>query len=487
MTRAKSIAVLSVVSEIFPFIKTGGLADVAGALPLALREHGVRIITLVPGYPAVAAALEKAHPVFAVDDLFGGPARVLAGRASGLELLVVDAPHLFDREGNPYLNRDGRDWPDNAFRFAALSWIAARIGLGDVPHYHPDIVHCHDWQAGLAPAYLAYEGRPGPPTVVTIHNLAYQGLFPADLLSALRLPATAFQVEGVEYYGKIGFLKAGLQFADRITTVSPTYAIEMQTPANGLGLDGLLRARSPVITGIANGIDIKVWNPLRDKYIPARFGRTTVAKRAVNKTKLQQRFELEPESNSPLFGVVSRLAPQKGLDILADAVPALLEAGGQLAVLGSGDLELERRLSSLAGAHPGRIGCVIGYSEDLAHLVQAGADCVLVPSRYEPCGLTQLCALRYGAIPLVANVGGLADTVIDPEKAEAGSNGATGIQFSPVTQEALEGALLRIAAIWQDKKQWQHMQANGMRTDVSWKKPGASYAQLYANVLAAKE
>jgi starch synthase len=487
MKSVKPLSVLSVVSEIFPLVKTGGLGDVTGALPLALRDHGVKITTLIPGYPAVVAALEGVRPVLAVEDLFGGPARVLAGRAAGHDLFVVDAPHLFDREGNPYLDPDGHDWPDNAFRFGALSLIAARIGLGEVPEFQPSIVHCHDWQAGLTLAYLAYDQRPRPATIITIHNLAYQGLFPAELLSALRLPAAAFQIDGVEYYGSIGFLKAALQFADRITTVSPTYAAEMQTPVNGFGLDGLLRTRSNLITGITNGIDTKIWNPLRDKHIPATFGRTTLSKRAANKTHLQRRFELDQDASSLVFGVISRLAPQKGLDILADAVPVLLEAGAQLAVLGTGDLELERRLSSLAAAHPGRIGCMIGYNEDLAHLVQAGADSVLVPSRYEPCGLTQLCALHYGAIPLVANVGGLADTVIDPDRAAPGSNGATGVQFSPVTQEALEGALLRTAAIWANKSVWRQMQINGMRADVSWKKPGALYAELYADVLAAKK
>jgi starch synthase len=276
-------------------------------------------------------------------------------------------------------------------------------------------------------------------------------------------------------------------YADRITTVSPTYAAEMQTQANGFGLDGLLRARSDTITGITNGIDTKVWNPLRDKHIPATFGRTTLTKRKANKAHLQRRFELDRDENCLIFGVVSRLAPQKGLDILADALPVLLQTGAQLAVLGTGDLELERRISALAAAHPGRIGCMIGYNEDLAHLVQAGADSVLVPSRYEPCGLTQLCALHYGAIPLVANVGGLADTVIDPERTETGPDGATGIQFSPVTQEALEGAILRIAALWTNKKQWERMQVNGMRADVSWKQSGALYAGLYADLLAAKK
>jgi len=476
--------ILSVVSEIYPLVKTGGLGDVAGALPLALREHGIRTVTLVPGYPAVLAALGRAQEVFSAGDLFGGRARLLAGRASGLDLLAIEAPHLFDRSGNPYVGPDGRDWPDNALRFGALGWMAARIGLGEVSAFLPDIVHCHDWQAGLAPAYLAYDGRRRPPSVITVNNLAYQGLFPADLLSTLHLPPEAFRIDGVEYYGGIGFLKAGLQFADLITTVSPTYAAEMQTPEYGFGLDGLLRARTGAISGIINGIDTKVWNPLSDPRIPARYGRSALAKRAPNKTALQHRFGLNPDPVSLLIGVVSRFVRQKGLDLLADAAQTILECGGQLAMLGTGDVEIEQQLALLAAAHPGRIGCMIGYDEDVAHLIQAGADALLVPSRFEPCGLTQLCALHYGAVPIVAKVGGLADTVIDP--GEAGGEKATGLHFSPVTREGLEGALRRVAHIWADQRQWRRMQLNGMRTDVSWKRSAAEYARLYAGLMATK-
>ena len=266
------IKVLAVASEIYPLVKTGGLADVAGALPRALRKHGVETITLVPGYPAVKTALGRTDEVLAVDDLFGGRARVLAADVGGLDLFVLDAPHLFGRPGNPYVADDGRDWPDNAFRFGALGWIAARIGAGDAPGFAPDILHGHDWQAGLAMAYLAYGGRRRPATVFTAHNLAYQGQFPADLLGRLHLPPQAYAIDGVEHYGAIGFLKAGLQLADRITTVSPTYAKEIQSAAGGCGLEGLLRARSGVLSGIRNGIDVDVWNPETDTRIAARFG-----------------------------------------------------------------------------------------------------------------------------------------------------------------------------------------------------------------------
>jgi starch synthase len=348
----------------------------------------------------------------------------------------------------------------------------------------PDVVHCHDWQAGLTPAYLAFEGG-RVATVQTIHNLAYQGNFPADLLSPLRLPANAFGMDGVEFYGKIGFLKAGLQFADRITTVSPTYAAEIRTPEYGAGLDGLLRARSGVLSGITNGIDTEVWNPEHDKHIPTQFGRTTLHRRAENTAHLRRRFGLNENPDRLLIGVVSRFVWQKGLDILADAAPAFIAAGAQLAMLGTGEPELEQRFSSLADAHPGQAGCIVAYDEDLAHLMQAGADVLLVPSRFEPCGVTQLCAMRYGAVPIVSKVGGLGDTVTDV--AQAGANGATGFHISPVARQSIEAALHRALTYWADKKQWRQLQINGMGTDVCWEKPAQQYARLYADLLVAKD
>jgi len=471
------IKVLAVASEIYPLVKTGGLADVVGALPLALRRNDVATTTLVPGYPAVMAAIRTAQPQLAIDDLFGGGARVLRAHVADLDLFVLDAPHLFDRPGNPYTGSDGSEWQDNAFRFGALSWITMQIGLGEIAGYRPDIVHAHDWHAALTMAYLAYQNQRRPATVLTVHNLAYQGQFPADLLQRLRLPPHAFSIDGVESYGNIGFLKAGLQFADRITTVSPTYAGEIQASENGCGLDGLLRARSAVLSGIRNGIDIDVWNPESDARIASRFGLATLSARAPNKAALQRRFGLREEPDRLLCAVISRLAWQKGLDLLADAAPMLIARGAQLAMLGSGDPELERRFTTLAREHAGQIGCFIGHDEDLAHLVQAGADAILVPSRFEPCGLTQLCAMRYGAIPVVAKVGGLADTVTDL---------TTGIHFHPVTQDALEAAMHRIADLWSDRGAWQAVQINAMQTDVSWAEPADAFLRLYAGLLKPK-
>jgi starch synthase len=475
------IKVLAVASEVYPLVKTGGLADVVGALPLALRRHGVETTTLLPGYPAVMRAIRSTDTLLTIDDLFGGGARVLRSAVADLDLLVLDAPHLFDRPGNPYTAPNGDDWPDNAFRFGALAWGARQIGLGEATGYAPDVIHAHDWQAALAFAYLAYQDKRRPATVLTVHNLAYQGQFPAELLQELRLPRHAFTIDGVESYGKIGFLKAGLQFADRITTVSPTYAREIQTPANGCGLDGLLRARSSVLTGIRNGIDVDVWNPEMDTGIVSRFGPTTLSARGPNKAALQRRFDLHQDADRLLFAVISRMAWQKGLDLLADATPALLARGAQLAMLGTGDPALEQRFTALAHDNPGQVGCILGHDEDLAHLMQGGADALLVPSRFEPCGLTQLCAMRYGAIPVVAKVGGLADTVVDLGQTPAA--GATGIQFSPVTREALEAALNRAADLWVDSKTWRAVQMNGMRTDVSWAGPAHEFFRLYAGLL----
>jgi starch synthase len=478
------VRVLSAASEVYPLVKTGGLADVAGALPKALAAEDVEVTTLVPGYPAVLRAVAGASTVLALDDLFGGSARVLAASAAELDLFVLDAPHLFARAGNPYTGPDGRDWPDNALRFAAFAQIAARIARGAIPGYRPDVVHAHDWQAALTPAYLRYAGEPAPPSVLTVHNLAFQGLFPAQLLPALGLPPRAYAVDGIEYYGAIGYLKAGLQFAGRITTVSPTYAAEITTPEGGMGLDGLLRARSAVLSGILNGIDVDVWNPATDPHLAANYDAAQPDARATNTTALQARFALEPDPDAFVIGVVSRLTEQKGLDLLAAAVPALLRDGAQLALLGAGDSALEQAFTAAARAYPGRIGCEIGYDEALAHRIQAGADALLVPSRFEPCGLTQLCALRYGAVPIVARVGGLADTIVDANEMALAAGVATGLQFAPPSRDALEHALARAAALFRDAAAWSRIRANGMRADVSWRRPAARYARLYRELLA---
>jgi starch synthase len=480
------LQVLSVASEIYPLVKTGGLADVAGALPGALAAEGVTVRCLAPGYPAVMAALSRGKKVHATKDLFGGPARLVAGKAKGLDIVALDAPHLFDRPGNPYSGPDGRDWPDNPLRFAALAQAAALIGMGGTSLPRPDVVHAHDWQAGLAPAYLHYAGGARPCTVMTVHNLAFQGQFPATLLSQLGLPPESYAVDGVEYYGTIGFLKAGLQLADRITTVSPTYAQEIRGPEAGMGLDGLLRARSDVVSGIINGIDTSVWDPAGDPHLPRSYDAKKMRGRADAKAALQARFGLDRDPHALLYGVVSRLSWQKGLDLLLDVLPALVGSGAQLVVLGAGEAALEHGYRAAAAGYAGRVGCVIGYDEVLAHLIQGGSEALLVPSRFEPCGLTQLCALRYGAIPVVSNVGGLADTVVDANEMAVAAGAGTGVRFSPVTAFGLEGALSRTAALFSDKAAWKRLRRNAMATDVSWRLPAKHYARLYRECVAAR-
>ena len=475
----RNLSVLSVASEVFPLVKTGGLADVTGALPLALADEGVAVRTLLPGYGAVLEAIGEAQAVHAYPALHGGPARILATRVAGLDLFVLDAPHLYRRPGGPYVGPDGGNWPDNALRFAALGAAAADIGRGVVPAFVPDIVHAHDWQAGLAPAYLHYGGGPGPRTVMTIHNIAFQGQFPAALLAELGLPAHAFSLEGVEYFGSIGFLKAGIALADRITTVSPRYAMEIRTPEFGMGLDGLLRHRAGQLTGILNGIDTAYWNPATDPNLAAAFDAKNVAGRAANKAALQEQLGLDPDPAAPLFGVVSRLTWQKGMDVLLESVPDLIALGAQLAIVGSGEGALEAGFDAAAKAHPGRIGARIGFDESLAHLVQGGADALLVPSRFEPCGLAQLCALRYGAIPVAARVGGLADTVIDANEMALVSRAGNGLQFSPVSREALALALERAVRLWLDRATWRKLQRHGMAADVGWRRPAKQYAALF--------
>ncbi len=483
------IRVLAVTAEIFPLIKTGGLADVAGALPLALMPVGVQTTTLVPGYPAVLAGLTGGSAVHRFADLFGGPADIVHGTAAGLDLLVIDAPHLYARPGNPYLGPDGQDWPDNDIRFAALGAAGAALAIDR----GFDVVQAHDWQAALAMAYLYFHPGRRPGTVLTIHNLAFQGMFPGSLFPRLGLPDAAFNVNGLEFYDLVGYLKGGLVYADRLTTVSPTYAREITTPEYGAALDGVLRQRAGSLTGILNGIDETVWNPGGDALIAQAFGAGQWDRRSANKAALRRRLGLQDNPDALLVGAVSRLSPQKGLDLLLQwidqrsaAAPGGPRVGSdmQLALLGSGDAGLEHGFTAAAARHAGQVACVIGYDEGLAHLMQAGCDALLVPSRFEPCGLTQLCALRYGCIPIVSRVGGLADTVIDANAAALGSGVATGIVFAPVTADALAEALARAVRLWQDPPAWHRLQHNAMAADVSWRRSAQQYAELYRSLEA---
>ncbi|MGJ0454889.1 MAG: glycogen synthase GlgA [Methylocystis sp.] len=477
---------LAIASEMAPFVKTGGLADVVGALPHALAAENIELRTLIPGYPDVIATLGAGETVLEFDDLFGGPAWIHASHHHGVTIYALIAPHLYAREGGLYTGPDGADYPDNAFRFAALAWAGAQIGLGALDEFAPDVVHAHDWQAALAPAYMHYADRPRPATIVSIHNIAFQGQFSKELLEPLRLPPRAFDIDGVEYYGAIGFLKAGLQFADRITTVSPSYAREIETPEFGMGLEGLLRARADRVSGILNGVDEETWDPATDAHLGTRYDHWSLPSRARNKAALQKRLRLRVDPDAFLIGVVSRLSWQKGLDLLLDVLPQLMRGRAQLALLGAGDKTLEEGFVAAEAAHVGRVGVHIGYSEELAHMIQAGADAFLVPSRFEPCGLTQLYALRYGAVPIVSRVGGLKDTIVDANEMALQADVATGLQFSPTTAEALAIALREAENLFEDAETWRKIQVNGMKTDVSWRNPARRYAMLFRDAVAAK-
>jgi starch synthase len=474
--------VLSVASEVFPLIKTGGLADVVGALPEALKGQGVNMRVLVPGYPAVMAALKNGKSHYHFDELFGGPAQVVQANVNGMNLMALAAPHLFDRPGNPYLGPDGKDWADNAFRFAALSTAAAHIARGAINGYQPEVLHLHDWQAALAAVDVRHRG--GPRTIVTVHNIAFQGQFSASIFPRLGLPAQAFAMDGLEYYGNVGFLKGGLACADAITTVSPTYASEICTPDFGMGLDGLLRARRAATHGIVNGIDTEIWNPATDQSIAGTYSVKTLKSRSANKRALEQAFGLET-GDGIIHGVVSRLTWQKGLDILSEVIDWLVANGARLAIIGTGEPGIEASFAAAVQRHPGRIGLVMKYDEALSHLVQAGADTMLVPSRFEPCGLTQLYGLRYGCVPVVSRTGGLSDTIIDANEAAVSAGVATGFQFSPVDQASLQNALSRAAGAYKDVKLWSRLQSNGMAADVSWDRSAAHYHQLYKDLTQA--
>jgi starch synthase len=478
-----SLRVLAVASECAPLVKTGGLADVAGALPAALAAEGIAVATLLPGYPAVLKALGEGRALRRLDDLFGGPARLQRGTVAGLDIIALDAPHLFERPGNPYLAPTGGEWPDNGIRFAALGAAASLIATGTTRGLEFDAVHAHDWQAGLAPAYLRF-AAPRKPCLFTIHNLAFQGKFPLSLFPHLGLPAEALSVQGVEYYGTIGFLKAGLWYADRINTVSPTYAAEIGTPALGMGLDGLLRGRGGDVSGILNGLDTRDFDPAHDARLAARFDAGDVAARAVNKAALQRRLGLAEEPDTLLFGFVGRLTWQKGVDMLLGALPAMSQAAAQLALLGTGEPDLEQGCRAAAAADPGRVGAEIGFDEALARLIYGGCDAILVPSRFEPCGLAQMAALRYGALPLVAHVGGLVDSVVDANEMALAEGFGTGFHFAPVTTEMLAATIGRAARLWRDRPLWARLQSNAMRTDVSWSRSAKRYAALYRDMLA---
>ncbi|MEG3640057.1 glycogen synthase GlgA [Magnetococcus sp. PR-3] len=471
--------VLFVTSEIYPLIKTGGLGDVAAALPAALMEHGVDMRVLVPGYPSVLEGMRHKGQAIVLGELFGhGDVRLVPGYLPDSEVFIwaLDIPTLYDRPGNPYLSHDGLDWGDNAIRFAALSRVAALIAeAGGFLGWRPDVLHAHDWQAGLASVYLHFSGNRHCKTIQTIHNIQFQGNFPAKVIHEIGIPTSAMHVYGAEFHGNFSFLKAGLFYSNWLTTVSPSYANEICTPAYSFGMEGLLKDRAHQLHGILNGIDYGAWDPRTDPLIAHNYAPDKVDEKIHNKRALQKEMGLIEEDDRPLFGMVSRLTDQKGIDLVLEAVPAALSAGAQLVVLGSGDLAYEDRLRELAAQNPHLIAVHIGYDETHAHRIQAGVDILLVPSRFEPCGLTQLYAMRYGTLPLVRRTGGLADSVENIHSEEHG----TGFQFEHADGMSLLTTMLHAMGCMRNKTLWKKAQQRAMHMDFGWRKAARAYMHLY--------
>lgn len=483
MAAKSSLRVLFATPEIAPWAQSGGLGDVSATLPPALQRLGVDVRVLVPGYPALLAAYPDARVVAQ----WARPAGLLASvrllaadSAAGVPLLIADCPEYYRRDGTPYGDSGGRDWPDNHLRFGLLSRVAALIGSQASPlRWRPQILQCHDWPAGLAPAYLKFEPGTRAATVMTVHNLAFQGIYPAETLEALGIPAQAFHIDGVEFHGKLSFLKAGLSYADSVTTVSPTYAREIRTQEHGCGLDGVLRGRGERLTGILNGIDASAWNPATDPHLAARYDISRMDGKAVDKAQLQRELGLRGSRETPLLAFIGRMTHQKGLDLLARIVPDIIAMPAQLAVLGRGERDLEREFTLLASRFPEACAAANRFDEALAHRIEAGADILVMPSRFEPCGLNQMYSLRYGTPPVVRSTGGLADTVVDatPDNIAAGT--ANGFAFCAADPPALYEALRRAIRAWHDQALWQALQRAGMSQDFSWDRSAASYLSLF--------
>ena len=477
--------ILFCASEVYPLIKTGGLADVAGSLPHALKKLGHDVQIVLPAYASVMAQL-KQPPALRLEThiqqfLIGIRHTTLPG--TRVPVWLIDCPELYQRQGNPYIDASGEPWPDNAMRFAifnhAISAMAMdRYGL----NWQPQIVHCNDWQTGLVPALLAQETW-RPATVFTIHNLAYQGVFDRATFEQLQLDEDFWHYERLEYHNHFSFIKGGLVYADRINTVSPTYAREIQSPEFGYGLQDILQHRADRLSGIINGINCEVWSPGTDTYIPHKYNQQRLAGKASNKNALQQQFQLPQNPDALVLGLVSRLAQQKGIDMLLAILPELIQRPVQLVIVGSGDKDYEKELQEAASLHPKVVGVHIGYDEALAHLIEAGADVFLMPSRFEPCGLNQMYSQRYGTPPIVTPVGGLFDSVLDANAENLAQKTANGFVMAEVNEAALLDAVDRAITLYADQTAWKQLMRNGMKLDHSWTRSAQDYVRVYARAI----
>lgn len=481
------LKILFAASEAQPLIKTGGLADVAGSLPQALQQLNNDVRLIMPAYPEV---VEKAIPLKTLTTLqltgHSEPVRLLSGTLPNhLPLYLVDAPGLFDRRGNPYVSPSGNDWADNPQRFSLFCRTIARVAMDRTGlNWQPDLVHCNDWQTGLVPPLLATEGN-RPATLFTIHNLAYQGVYDQATFNKLHLPTKLWSHDGLEFHNNLSFIKGGLAFSDWLNTVSPTYAHEICSPAFGYGLEGLLQHRKDRLAGILNGIDHQAWDPAGDTHIHQHFDSRAFNLKGINKTLLQKEMGLPQDEDAMLFGYIGRLVEQKGVDLILDILPRLAELENtQVILLGSGSHDLEQALREAQQQYPQMVATYIGYDEPLAHRIEAGADCFLMPSRFEPCGLNQLYSLRYGTVPIVRRTGGLADTVTDANPRTLLDGSATGFVFDNPTATDLWEAIERAIQFYNRPKTWWHKLAiNGMQQDFSWKVSANHYIDLYRKAI----
>ncbi len=476
--------VLFVTAEAYPLAKTGGLADVSRALPIALVRRGVDVRLLMPGYPRAYTRIEKPRIVAKLDPILGiADATLVAGKFPDTDLPVwlIDSPTLFRRDGGLYQDEAGRDWPDNALRFAFLSHVAAKLAMQQTRiNWKPDVVHANDWHAGLLPLLLSLEKGPRPSTIFTTHNMAFQGNFTSEVLPSIGIPDHCHTTDGTEFYGQVSFLKAGLSYGDRVTTVSPTYAREILTPDFGCGMDGVLRHRNKEFSGILNGIDDALWDPETDIHLPQTYRASDISGKRTCKIALQHELGLPLNADTPVIGFVSRLTHQKMADTILSAVRWIAEQDAQLVVVGEGEPAIEAAMSEIQAQYADRVSVTIGYDEPLAHRLQAGSDILLAPARFEPCGLTQLYALRYGTLPVVRRTGGMADTVVDADAQAIADRTATGFVFDDTSVQGLISALGRALALYREPLTWRRLQLHAMAQDFSWDTSAAKYIDLYS-------
>jgi starch synthase len=486
------LRVLFATSEAHPLIKTGGLADVSGALPKALSQlktsqGNVDVKIVMPAYSAVLTKL-KNRKEFATIDVLGEACTLVLGNMpdSNIEVIAIKNAALYERSGGPYSDENGIDWVDNALRFGVLSRVASLLCSQNTPlkHWQPDLIQCNDWQTGLTPAYMKLLDNSSVKSIFSIHNLAFQGCFKASWIKKLNLPIEHFNINGFEYFDQLSFLKAGLFYADQLSTVSPNYAHEIQTKKFGFGLQGLLKTRNKDLTGILNGIDTQEWNPVSDVHLPKNYSNARITGKKAVKHNLQQQLGLQIDAYAPLLGVVSRLTHQKGLDLLPEMMPTLIKQGCQFAILGSGDKVLEAHFNDLAERYPNQVSMNTGYHEHLSHNIMAGSDIFIMPSRFEPCGLNQLYGLAYGTPPLVSLTGGLADSICDTNELSLKNNLATGFVVKNVSAASLLVSIERAIEFWKDKKTWRQIQKNGMQSNIGWDSRAIDYLALYQKTLA---